>query len=375
MAVTAAFSFVVSCSGGDDGLDVDTVSAPATLDDLILTVPGTGVSFEFARNSSSSVNVFTGGPETGNVLLSTQGREIDFDNQIGVQTTVFWPDTVEQASYTYTANNNSSGTLDITTSNAEYSGVNTLDLTDFLNGDIPWLGFFHSNVDGNRASVTTRFILTFDTDGASVTEVGMTIFPLTISDMAEFSILHPQSNFVGVFVRDWGIFPWTEFGLGATVADATFALNGASLTTNGGTSVPIEYEQPNLTGDIVPDSLDLETIQFTPAGSASPTFSVIFDAQDSEGNEETGVGTYVDLSPPTPVNEDITFTFTHQDGIDVGQLTLGQTVSPTLTMPGTYTLTFDSIGETSLSNQVLAGTYTVAETSAVGTFRMATNRP
>jgi len=226
------------------------------------------------RSSTSTRNVTTGLTEFGNCILTSSGGISRYDSSIGRATEIYWPNTIEQMSYTYSQINDTSGLLQITTSNGDYADVNNLQLGDFFNNDEPWAGLFHNAIDTgitsgfaagpyptaqppHPSSHVTNFFLNFDTDGSTVTEVGIRMAAQSFQDVTRFSILNRDSVFA--FTARNGVVIWLQFHP-TVIENLTFFITGGRLLTNTGAPVPIDYEQDQLTGDIVPDSLDIETI-------------------------------------------------------------------------------------------------------------------
>lgn len=189
---------ITGCGGGGDDDDSEATVRPKTLDGIALLLDG-NVRFEFVRNKGTAPAVRTGEVESGSFFYSLGGvQRRTYPNQRGDNSDCRFPDSITNATYTYTAINETSGLLRMT-------GIGVNDLNDtgtFRAQNSSFCYFFNSDSDLNVNNVV-EVDLTFSSSGNSVTTSTATA-RIPGSTRPEFDVVRLPA---GVRLTDGGAVP------------------------------------------------------------------------------------------------------------------------------------------------------------------------
>jgi len=212
---------LTNCGGGSAGGDDESYTLrPKTLEGVTLQLANS-VTFEFVRDSSSSAAINNGDTEFGNFLYTAASDTFTANSLDNTEEEIAWPSSIGSALYTYTAINDSSGVIVVTTS--------VIDLKFGTNGDHSYF----SKDDGN-GNTSARMIVTFiDTGGFAST--------------ADIRLEDPED-------------PFTVLTSGA------FTVDGGALSANY--NIPID---DNRQSKLSPETIGGNNIIFT--DDSDPTFN------------------------------------------------------------------------------------------------------
>ncbi|WP_018969759.1 hypothetical protein [Rubritalea marina] len=334
-ATTLAVTSLTNCGGGGAATD-NTIVRPRTLEQLVITYDNI-VTYEFIRSSASGKAYNDGDIETGSVLYTRIAAEQTHQTASNIDLDVSYPTSINGATYTYQAINDTSGQIQITFTGAEYSGLGLVDTS----GNTP-----------NGRSFTRSHTVNFG-NGSTTLQNSSSNFT---SDFAPYGFFSG-----GIFVASTNL---DYDPSDASAVSRTIIANMETRTDSG--NIPtagydLDPDFVNRVSKVSPSSLNGYTFNFEDGSDPTDNFSLDFtkSAGLPGSFDEIGTAVFKDDTSTITVGS-ANYTYTRIGGSDSAQIV----ISGGTEQDGTIVVEFQSADTV---DQNISGTYTTANGNS-GTF-------